>query len=686
MVADGAAAQAAATAAEANRNGVLLQAFPWDPAASGDDTRVSEASEAGLWRHLADGRAAALAAAGFTALWLPPPVKGFQGDRDVGYGVYDLYDLGEFPQCGSVRTKYGTREELLAAIDAAHAAGLRVLADIVLGHRLGADATQRVTATPYTDADRTVQAGRPRKILAHTKFTCPGRGGRYSDFVWNAHSFSSVDVDASCRGGRREVPPRVYLIDGHSFSAGVSTERGNYDHLMGANVDLAKPAVVAELVSWGHWFSATTGVDGYRLDAVKHMDVGFYADAWLPAMRARTVSPARIATAAGPPPVIAAGVAGAAGAVGAVGIAATAGGCLVDTPPPPLFAVAEYWSEDVGILTAYLAATHHSVALFDVPLHARFAAAGRCADTGGGDGDGHHATPPADLTTLLDGTLVAAAPAHAVTFVENHDTVAGAALASPVAEWFKPLAYAVVLLRAAGLPGRGGGVLAVLLRVRRAYAYGPQVDYFGEGGRGGRGSVAAAAVAGVSHGHILASDGDTTAGGDGDGDVDGGGGGGGGNNSSRVPSANNHGARETGDWDTLAADPVHPDAEHCHNACVAASDGNRAAPGGATTPPTTNPDRLPGGRHLIGWTRSGWDGDGPPRGVAVVLSSGAGGAVRMRAPAGSTYRDMTRASTAAAAAADDDKYAIAGVLTVGADGWAAFPVRARSVAVWVADA
>lgn len=38
--------------------------------------------------------------------------------NDVGYGAYDLYDLGEFNQKGTVRTKYGTKAQLKSAIDA----------------------------------------------------------------------------------------------------------------------------------------------------------------------------------------------------------------------------------------------------------------------------------------------------------------------------------------------------------------------------------------------------------------------------------------------------------------------------------------------------------------------------------------------------------------------------------------
>ena len=49
-------------------------------------------------------------------LWLPPAYKGADGAEDSGYTVYDLYDLGEFDQKGSVRTKYGTKDEYVAAI------------------------------------------------------------------------------------------------------------------------------------------------------------------------------------------------------------------------------------------------------------------------------------------------------------------------------------------------------------------------------------------------------------------------------------------------------------------------------------------------------------------------------------------------------------------------------------------
>ena len=55
-----------------------------------------------------------------------------------------------------------------------------------------------------------------------------------------------------------------------------------------------------------------------------------------------------------------------------------------------------------------------------------------------------------DMRRILDNTLVKEYPKLAVTFVDNHDTQPGQALYSWVQDWFKPLAYALILLRKVG--------------------------------------------------------------------------------------------------------------------------------------------------------------------------------------------------------------------------------------------
>ena len=49
-----------------------------------------------LWNRLKED-AKHLKELGITAVWTPPAYKA-TGTNDTGYGVYDLYDLGEFDQ------------------------------------------------------------------------------------------------------------------------------------------------------------------------------------------------------------------------------------------------------------------------------------------------------------------------------------------------------------------------------------------------------------------------------------------------------------------------------------------------------------------------------------------------------------------------------------------------------------
>ena len=82
-----------------DKNGVMMQYFHWYNPADGS-----------LWNHFKDD-AERLKKIGIDTVWLPPAHKGMAGDQSSGYDSYDLYDLGEFDQKGSVRTKYGTKQE-----------------------------------------------------------------------------------------------------------------------------------------------------------------------------------------------------------------------------------------------------------------------------------------------------------------------------------------------------------------------------------------------------------------------------------------------------------------------------------------------------------------------------------------------------------------------------------------------
>ncbi len=396
-------------------NGVMMQYFEWNLPVNM------------LWKQLRD-EAGALAQAGISAIWIPPAFKGAGGVNDQGYGVYDLYDLGEFDQKGAIATKYGTREELLEAIRAVKREGLDIYADIVLDHRMGADGQEVVQAEEYNAENRLEKEGELREISAWTHFFFPGRKGKYSDFEWHWQHFTGIDYD------EKNDTEGIFKFRGKYWEKQVDKENGNFDYLMGASLDLNNEDVKNELVRWGKWFIETTDPDGFRLDAVKHMKFTFFIE-WLEAMRAA---------------------------------------CGRD-----FFTVGEYWQRDLAALKNYMDTTRGMMSLFDVPLHYKFYEASESFNT-------------YDMRTIFDDTLTADNPDRAVTFVDNHDTQPGQPLASWVQDWFRPHAYAMILLRQAGYPcvfyGDYYGLaqmemppmrerLLPLLQARKLYAYGRQRDY-----------------------------------------------------------------------------------------------------------------------------------------------------------------------------------------------------------------
>ena len=407
-------------------NGVMFQYFEWYLPADAFEWYLP--ADAALWKTVS-ANAQELSDKGVTSVWLPPAYKGQAGINDTGYGVYDLYDLGEFDQKGTVPTKYGTKDEYIDAVNKLQACGIDVYADIVLNHRMGADETETVQAVKVKAENRTETVSDPKAIGAWTKFTFPGRAGKYSDFVWDHTCFNGVDYD------ELKDKSAIYKFKGVQWNHGVDRENVNYDYLMGANVDFSVPKVREELTRWGQWYLDTTNVHGFRLDAVKHIEKNFFPE-WLGKLRTNNHK--------------------------------------------ELFAVGEYWNSEIDILMDYLKSCGGCMSLFDVPLHFHFFE----ASNSGGE---------YDMRGLLKDTLVQRDPTHAVTFVDNHDTQTGQALESAIQPWFVPLAYSVILLRPHGYPcvfyGNYYGVkskkgpsfqreIDLMMDLRQTHVYGAQHDYF----------------------------------------------------------------------------------------------------------------------------------------------------------------------------------------------------------------
>ncbi|KAH6637162.1 glycoside hydrolase superfamily [Chaetomium tenue] len=257
---------------------------------------------------------------------------------------------------------------------------------------------------------------------------------------WTHDHFTGVDYDYDTE------KHGIWKFDGKEWADDVDEELGNYDFLMFADVDHNHPDVRADLFRWVEWLLQQMRFGGLRLDAIKHYSFRFLRD-FVTHIREH-----------------------------------------VD---PDWFIVGEYWREDSEYLARFIEFMGHQISLFDVQLVSNFSKVSSLGEQG-------------DLTKVLDDSLALWKPDNAVTFVVNHDTQAGQSLELPVAPFFIPLAYALILLRAnSGLPcvfyadlfgsvgqhpepgftnlippTSGGLALPKMMMARKLWAYGAQYDYF----------------------------------------------------------------------------------------------------------------------------------------------------------------------------------------------------------------
>ena len=145
---------------------------------------------------------------------------------------------------------------------------------------MGADETEKITAVDTRPTDREEQISGPHEIEAWTKFTFPGRGGKYSDHTWDKKNFSGTDFDQAT-GAKG-----IFLFEGKRWNQETDSENVNFDYLMGVDLDTDEPDTYKALTDWGSWYFDTVHPDGLRLDAVKHMSFDFYRR-WLRFMRER---------------------------------------------------------------------------------------------------------------------------------------------------------------------------------------------------------------------------------------------------------------------------------------------------------------------------------------------------------------------------------------------------------------
>ena len=200
-----------------------------------------------------------LATLGVTAIWIGPIFKQ-RGHLDTyhGYGIQDFLE---------VDPRFGTRDDLVAMVAAAHARGLRVILDIIFNHS-GSNFDYEI------DGQRVRSPG----FQAWPRF--------FASIAWRGQDDELVaEIDRRDDGvwPRELQRPESYTRAGSGDLGGGSIDDTHAEHKRSDFMDLrdfnfdpppagsADPETLRHLAECYKYWIALTDCDGFRIDTLKHV-------------------------------------------------------------------------------------------------------------------------------------------------------------------------------------------------------------------------------------------------------------------------------------------------------------------------------------------------------------------------------------------------------------------------------
>lgn len=210
--------------------------------------------------------------AGYSAIYLPAPQKSGGGGLSVGYNPFDHFDLGDRIQKGSVRTKYGTTQELQELIRLAKRLGLQVYCDLVLNHadNRASSAIDRYPNMIPEDFHVRSSTNTTNTELDFNNAPSFGFGTLNHDILGLA-DIAHEDGNLT-RTGAFNLP---------SYATFNAWDKPSFVRQPLVPQYYPDGAPVAEdvrqyLARWTQWLTQGIGFDGFRIDAVRHAPPGYF--------------------------------------------------------------------------------------------------------------------------------------------------------------------------------------------------------------------------------------------------------------------------------------------------------------------------------------------------------------------------------------------------------------------------
>jgi hypothetical protein len=210
--------------------------------------------------------------AGYSSIYLPPPSKGGAGGFSVGYNPFDRFDLGDRFQLGTVKTRYGTTEELISLIQMAKRFGLEVYCDLITNHNDNR-ATSGINTYPdlipedfhirsstdtgnneinFNNAGPLSYEMLNRDLVGLTDIAHEN-GNQTQTGTFTLPAYASMNMWGKPWFTRHPLTPQYY-------PGGTPV----------------KEDVREYLTRWSWYLSNVIGFDGFRIDAVKHTTPSFF--------------------------------------------------------------------------------------------------------------------------------------------------------------------------------------------------------------------------------------------------------------------------------------------------------------------------------------------------------------------------------------------------------------------------
>ena len=253
---------------------------------------------------------------GYGALWIPPISRADSSDYSVGFDVFDRFDLGYEGR----PTLYGTESSLDTMVSQAHRAGVQVYVDTVYNHNGFSDGrngsyecdlyfAKDLGGYPgfvMTGSGLYDEYGQELPFDLEFKNICPSSeypAPSCETDPYNCRISNLIDInhDTNYQWIRHpiddtnplNIPYQGYNVNNRRLYPDVDLESPYGDGVKPFNLDDPMQGdpyaenVNGMLQRFTQWMLEVHGVDGFRLDAVKHMPPGWFTYVYDPIAQSR---------------------------------------------------------------------------------------------------------------------------------------------------------------------------------------------------------------------------------------------------------------------------------------------------------------------------------------------------------------------------------------------------------------